>query len=268
MRKSLGFIGGGKETRLLLHGFNNRKVKFRRIIVADPNPIVFERLRNDFPNIRAESVSIAASQDIIFLSLDQNMIMDTLGLISNEFEENAIVISLVPDVNFAKLAMRLNNVTRIARVLPSSAAYINEAYIPLSFSPGFPISDKEYVLKLFSHLGKAIEVPEDKLQTYATMAALVPAYFWYQWKELINMGRDLGLTENETVDFLSETVISSLHLNHSSGLSEEQVTDLLPVNPVEENDFEIRETHKRRLIDLYRRFKPELIESSLITGRI
>jgi hypothetical protein len=82
------------------------------------------------------------------------------------------------------------------------------------------------------------------------------------------MGRDLGLTENETVDFLSETVISSLHLNHSSGLSEEQVTDLLPVNPVEENDFEIRETHKRRLIDLYRRFKPELIESSLITGRI
>jgi pyrroline-5-carboxylate reductase len=267
MRKSLGFIGGGKETRLLLHGFNNRKVRFRRIVVADPNPVIFDRLKNDFPDIKADSISAAAGQDIIFLSLDQKMVMDTLGLISNEFKENAVIVSLVPDVNFAKLALRLQNVNRIARVLPSSEAYINEAYIPVSFSPGFPVSDKDDILELFDHLGRSIEVPEDKLQTYATMSAIVPAYFWYQWKELINMGRDLGLTENETVDFLSETVISSLHLNHSSGLSEEQLTDLMPVNPVEENDLEIREAHKRRLIDLYRRAKPELMESSAVTGR-
>lgn len=262
MKKSLGFIGAGNITRLLLKGFDNRKVKFKRIIVAESNPIIFDRLKNDFPFIKADSISVAAAQDIVFLGLDQKMTMDTLGLIHNEFDDETIVISTVPNINFAKLALRLQNINRIARVLPSSAIYINEAFTPVSFAPGFPSGIKDDVLELFGHFGKAIDVPEDKLQTYSTFSAILPAYFWYQWKELIDMGRDIGLTENETIDFLSESTLSSLHMAHRSGLSDEQVIDLLPVSPVEQNEIEVREGYRRRLIDLYRRIKPELVESS------
>lgn len=267
MRKSLGFIGGGKTTKILLKGLDNSKVKFKRIIVTDSNPVVFDRLKNDFPFIHSDSAAVAARQDIVFLSLEQNMLMDTLGLINNDFRDNGIVISTVPNINFAKLAIRLPNANRIARILPVSATYINEAFTPVSFSPGFPVTEKDDVIKLLNHLGKAIEVPEDKLQPYSSMSAVIPAYFWYQWKELINMGRELGLTENETVDFISESALSSLHLNHSSGLSDEQVIDLMPINPVESNESEIRESYRRRLIDLYRRARTETAESTTVAGR-
>ncbi len=262
MKKSLGFIGGGRITKILLNGFNNRNVKFKNIVVNDVNPSVLEGVKNDFPFIRTDSASVAAGQDIVFLSLDQNMIMDALGLLRNDFKDDTIIVSLVPNVNFAKLALRLQDVEKIARVLPSSATYINEAYTPVSFSPGFPISDKDEVLELFGHLGKAIEVPEDKLQTYSVISALLPAYFWYQWKELINLGLEIGLTEQETINFIDESVLSSLRLNYKSGLSESQVIDLMPVSPVEENETEIRKIYRNRLIDLYRRVRPELIEST------
>jgi pyrroline-5-carboxylate reductase len=262
MRKSLGFIGGGKSTGMLLRGFVNRDVRFKRIVVADSNPIVFEGLKSDYPDIRTDSVAVAAGQDIVFLSLDQNLLMDTLALISNEFRENAIVVSLVRNINIAKLSLRLGKINRIARVIPAPATYINEAYTPVSFSPGFPAADKETVLKLFGHLGRAVEVPEDKLETYSIMSAILPAYFWYQWKELVNMGREIGLSEDETIDFISESVSSSLHMSYRAGLSEDQVVDLMPVSPLQENDAEVREDYRRRLIDLYRRYKPELAESS------
>lgn len=266
MRKSLGFIGGGKITKIMLKGFDNSKLKFKRVIVTDSNPIVFERLKNDFPFIHSDSAAAAARQDIVFLTLEQNMLMDTLGLINNDFRDNAIVISTVPNINFAKLALRLPNVNKIARILPVSATYINEAFTPVSFSPGFPVTEKDDVLKLLGNLGKAIEVAEDKLTPYSSMAAVIPAYFWYQWKELINMGRELGLTENETVDFISESALSSLHLNHRSGLSDEQVIDLMPVNPLEDNEGEVREGYRKRLIDLYRKARLETTVENTATG--
>jgi len=265
MRKSLGFIGGGRITKLLLQGFNNRKVKFKRIVVTDVNNIALERLRNDFPFIKADSASVAASQDIVFLSMEQNMIMDTLGLLRNDFRNDPIIISLVPNINFAKLTLRLQSAEKLVRVLPGSATYINEGYTPVAFAPGFPEADKDDVLDLFGYMGKAIEVPEEKLETYSLMSAILPAYFWYQWKELINMGQEIGLTEQETLDYINESVMSSLHMNYRSGLSQEQIVDLMPVSPIEENEAEVREMHRNRLIALYRRMRPQMIENQTAT---
>lgn len=262
MKKSLGFIGGGKNTRILLNAFTNKDLKFRRVVVSDINPLVIERLKEQYPFVDAESASAAAGQSIVFLAMDQDMLMDTLGLISSEFSENTIIISMAPDINFAKLALRLQNFHKIARVLPAPAAYINEAYTPVAFSSGFTQSEKDDVLELFGHLGKSFEVPEDKLQTYSAMSAVFPAYFWYQWQEMINMGTEMGLSEAETADFISESLRSSLNLRYRSGLSEQQVIDLMPFSPVEENEAEIREGYRRRLVDLYRRHRPQRVESS------
>jgi pyrroline-5-carboxylate reductase len=261
MKKSIGIIGGGRVTRLFLQGFNSRKVKLKRIVVNDVNPIVVEQLNRDFPFIETNSASAAAGQDIVFLALDANLIMDTLGLLREDFQNDTIIVSMIPNVNFAKLALRLPQHARIARVLPTPSTYINDAYTPISFSPDFPESDRDDVLDLFGNFGRAIDVPEDKLQIYSTMSAILPAYFWYQWKELIHMGQELGLTEEETVDMINESMRSSFNLSYRSGLSEEQVIDLMPVSPVEENETEIRDVYRRRLIDLYRRYKPEMAES-------
>ena len=79
------------------------------------------------------------------------------------------------------------------------------------------------------------------------------------------MGQEIGLTEQETLDYINESVMSSLHMNYRSGLSQEQIVDLMPVSPLEENETEVREIHRNRLITLYRRMRPQMIESQTAT---
>ena len=40
MENSIGFIGGGRVTRILLQGFKNKKSSFGKVVVADTNPDV------------------------------------------------------------------------------------------------------------------------------------------------------------------------------------------------------------------------------------
>jgi len=64
--KSLGFIGGGRVTKIFLQAFQNKKISFKSIIVYDTNPDVLESLKKQFPEIKtSESPTKPAKQDIV-----------------------------------------------------------------------------------------------------------------------------------------------------------------------------------------------------------
>ena len=78
MKQSVGFIGGGRVTRILLQAFKNKNPQFSNIVVTDPNPDVSGNLKKSFPDIRVDNASVAASQDIVFISLHPPVVIDTL----------------------------------------------------------------------------------------------------------------------------------------------------------------------------------------------
>ncbi len=49
MKQSIGFIGGGRVTKILLQGFKNKNVKFKKIVVNDINPEILANLKKQFP---------------------------------------------------------------------------------------------------------------------------------------------------------------------------------------------------------------------------
>ncbi len=51
MKMSVGFIGGGRVTKILLQGFKNKGVKFDEVVVTDTNPDVMVKLKEKFPEI-------------------------------------------------------------------------------------------------------------------------------------------------------------------------------------------------------------------------
>ena len=58
MNKSIGFIGGGRVTKILLQGFTNKNVKFRKIVVTDTNPEVLVNLKKQFPEVEASEAKV------------------------------------------------------------------------------------------------------------------------------------------------------------------------------------------------------------------
>ena len=254
--KSIGFIGGGRVTKILLQGFRKRNVKFEKVVVTDTNPEVLANLKKHFPEIEVSDAANAAGQDIVFIALHPPVIMDTLELIKGNVKAGATVISLAPKINLPKLSMKLGHVKNLARLIPNATSFINEGYNPVTFTAGFDQTQKQVVLDILKTLGNTFEVTEEKLESYAIMSAMLPTYFWFQWRELADIGQKIGLSEKETKESINNTIIASLSLMYKSGLKPEEVIDLIPVKPIGEQESQIIEIYKTKLIGLFEKIKP------------
>jgi pyrroline-5-carboxylate reductase len=256
MKYSIGFIGGGRVTKILLQGFRNRNVKFEKVVVTDTNPEVLANLKKHFPEIEVSDADNAAGQDIVFIALHPPVVMDTLELIKGSVKADATVISLAPKINLPKLSMKLGHVKNLARLIPNATSFINEGYNPVTFTTGFDQTQKQVVLDILKTLGNTFEVSEEKLESYAIMSAMLPTYFWFQWRELADIGQKIGLSEKETRESINNTIIASLSLMYKSGLKPEEVIDLIPVKPIGEHESQIIEMYKTKLIGLFDKIKP------------
>ena len=251
--QSLGFIGGGRITKIFLQAFANKKIEFESVVVFDTNGDLSAALKAQFPFITIGSLEQAAQQPTLFIALHPPMIMETLDKITGVVAKEAVVISLAPKITIAKIASKLDT-TCIARMIPNATSYINQGFNPISFAESF--TSKSETMQLLEALGTNFEVAESKLEAYAILSAMLPTYFWFQWKELIKLGEPMGLTAQESLFAVHQTMKAALNLYFESRLSPEEVMDLIPVKPIGEHQAQIAEIYQTKLIGLFEKIKP------------
>jgi pyrroline-5-carboxylate reductase len=256
MKQSVGFIGGGRITRILLQAFSNKDVAFSKVVVTDTNSDVTVKLKGIFPFIEVKDATEAAAQDIVFIALHPPVIMDTLEALKNAIKSTATVISLAPKISIAKISSKSGQVRNIARLIPNATSFINAGYNPVCFSGGFDKGEKEIISDLLRNLGHTFEVPEEKLESYAIVSAMLPTYFWFQWNYLEDIGVKTGLTKPESEAAVHQTLLAALNLMYDSELTPEEVIDLIPVKPIGEHESQIAEIYKTRLLGLFEKLKP------------
>lgn len=254
--KSLGFIGGGRITRVFLQGFFNKKALPESIKVFEPNAETLKTLVSDFPGIvAADSAPEVAEQDIVFIAVHPPVVMETLQAIKEPVSENTIVISLAPKITLGKMASVLPS-KNLVRMIPNATSFINDGYNPVAFADEFDEKEKKRILKLLKKLGKTFETEEAKLESYAIVSAMLPTYFWFQWQEMENIAAETGLSGKEAQKAVSSTLKKAWKLYYKSGLKPEKVMDLIPVKPIGEDEPEIKNILNTKLIGLFGKIKP------------
>ena len=254
--KSLGFIGGGRITKIFLQAFKNKQFSLSSILVCDTNLEVLKALRKEFPKIQiTDNCNVAAKQEIVFIALHPPVIMESLEKIKDSVSESTQIVSLAPKINIEMIKGKLAS-NNIARMIPNATSYINEGYNPICFSAEFSLSEKQSLNELLMLLGKTFEVEESKLEAYAIISAMLPTYFWFQWREMEHISKEMSLTQKESRDAIYESLKASLELMYNSNLKYEEVIDLIPVKPIEENETEIKETLNTKLLGLFNKIKP------------
>lgn len=254
--KSLGFIGGGRITKIFLQALSNKQIDLSSVLVCDTNSDVLNALKAKFPAIQTtESCTETAKQAIVFIALHPPVIMEALEQIKTSVSEKTQLVSLAPKINIEKIASKLAT-KNIARMIPNATSYINEGYNPLAFSAAYSSGEKQALIELLSTLGKTFEVEEPKLEAYAMVSAMLPTYFWFQFKEIENLGIQMGLGETESKDTMQQTLQAALNLFYSSGLSSTEVIDLIPVKPIGEHEAQITEIYQTKLMGLFNKIKP------------
>jgi len=255
--KSIGFIGGGRVTKILLQAFKNRNLEFHSVSVCDTDNRVLENLKSEFPQIEiCDDPRKPAYREMVFIALHPPDVNDTLKRTLTSFGENTIIVSLAPKVTINSITEQLGN-DNIIRMIPNATSFINKGYNPVSFSPDFPEHRKNSALRLFRTLGYTFETDEKKLESYAVISAMLPTYFWFQWDEMEKIGEKIGLNSRETKDAIRETLLASVELFYNPDMSHEEIMDLIPVKPVGDHEESIRECFNSKLLPLFEKIKPK-----------
>jgi pyrroline-5-carboxylate reductase len=251
--KTLGFIGGGRITKIFLQAFQNKSISLKNVSVFDTNNEVSEKLKQKFPEISISDLKIVASQEVVFIALHPPVIMESLNSIKDFVNKSSTVISLAPKITIEKISATLGN-QNIVRLIPNATSVINKGYNPVCIAPG--CQDKAGVIEMLSILGKTFETVEAKLEAYAISSAMLPTYFWFQWYEMVEIAEKIGLTHAEAEETVLETMLASLDVMFKSGLMPDEVYDLIPVKPIGENETQIKEIYQTKLIGLFGKIKP------------
>lgn len=256
MKTTIGFIGGGRITKIFLEGFKNKSIEFKTVKVYDHNQETVTALKNAYPQIEvAETPEEAAKTDVVILAVHPPVIMETLNKIAGVVNEETFVVSLAPKITIEKIASKVKT-ANIVRMIPNATSYINEGYNPLAFHPDILKKEKKQVKKLFKPLGKTFETEEHKLEGYAIISGMLPTYFWFQWQELESIGEKTGLSKEEAAKTIRNTLKNAIKLYYKSGLTTEDVMDLIPVKPIGESEEEIKNTLNSKLLGLFDKIKP------------
>ncbi len=254
---TVGFIGGGRVTRIILGGLERAGQLPERIVVSDPNAEVLNKLKERFPTIQITpgDNQAPASQELVFIGLHPPAMSTVLGEIKPCLHPDTFVISLAPKLSITKLSASLDGFSKIVRMIPNAPSIIGRGYNPVAFSPSLTAAEKETITTLFLKLGACPEVAEDKLEAYAILTAMGPTYLWFQLYELQAIAQSFGLTAEETQTGITQMVAGAVDTMVQSGLQPAEVMDLVPVKPLGDDEGAIKNLYHTKLEALFVKLK-------------
>ncbi len=255
---TIGFIGGGRITRIFLNAYKNHGLEMKSISVYDPNPAVLGNLKQLFPAIHTDSddLSRAAGSEVVFLAVHPPVMMDTLTAIKPLLDPAVVLISLAPKITIERMAAVLVNIPNIARINPSASSYINQGINPVCFAKSMDSEARKTLLNIMAPLGEMPEVEEAKIEAYAMISAMGHTYFWFQIEKLKELAVDFGMSEAEAKQVITGMMDGTVKTLFESGLDYADVADLVPVKPLAPVEEAIKLHYDEYLVPLFNKIKP------------
>jgi pyrroline-5-carboxylate reductase len=256
--KTIGFVGGGRTVRIILEGWQRVGFNLPSVVVADVDNAALERL----PKLEGRLIVVgsanaaAAGQDIVVIAVHPPAIVEVLSSIAGVLRSDAVVVSLAPKVTMSKMSAMLGGFTRLARMIPNAASLIGRGFNPIAFGKGLSGDARTSLKKLFSPLGELPDVAEEKLEAYAILTAMGPTYFWPQIAELIGLGQSFGLSPAEATVGVGTMLDGAMEMVEHSGLTADELLDLIPVKPLGELEPMFRDAYRTKLTAVMDKIRP------------
>jgi pyrroline-5-carboxylate reductase len=255
--QSVGFVGGGRVTRIILEGWERANALPVKIVVSDCNRDALAKLSSRFPHVQTASESRApAAQDVVVLAVHPPVLAEVAAGITGGLKPNAVVLSLAPKFTIAKITELLGGFARVVRMIPNAPSIMNLGYNPVAFSTALAAAEKLTITNLLAPLGECPEIAEAKLEGYALLTGMGPTYLWFQLQALREMAVGFGLSDADLVPAMKRMVCGATRTLLESGLQPAEVMDLIPVKPLAEMEPQIKELYRTRLPALFQKIKP------------
>jgi pyrroline-5-carboxylate reductase len=254
-QQRVGFIGGGRVTRVLVGGWRHAGAFPDAILVNEPDDAAFARLAEPCPEVRRSSMEAAAAAGVVFVALHPPVLAPMMPALRPCLDAQAIVVSLAPKIPLSALAAGLGT-PRVVRMIPNAPSIIGRGYNPVAFGDGVDPKARQVLSALFGPWGAWPEVPERDLEAYAILTGMGPTYYWYQWQALRDVAVQFGLSPDRADEALHQMLDGAQATLLRSGLAPAAVMDLIPVRPLQAIEESVSAAYGTALPALHAKIRP------------
>ena len=195
----LGFIGTGKISSSIIYGIFKSKLKVKKIYISSRNTNIAKKLANNFRVVKVlrDNQDIIDKSSVIFLGITPSVGDKILPKL--KFSKNKKVISLISTINLEKLK-RFTKVKNVIRATPLPPVEIKRG--PIIICP-----PNKFAKNIFKHLGKVLEIRDEKLSyKFWSTASLMATYY-----EILNTSSN-WLVKKGVNKKIADTYVAELFL--------------------------------------------------------
>jgi len=215
----LGFVGCGKMATALVGGVVQAGVcPADSIFVNDCIPAAAEMLaRHTGAAALPNGPALASAVDALVLCVKPSDALDALRGMGGALK-GKLVISIVAGLSLSRLEEAAGPSARVVRVMPNTPALIHQG--AAAFAPGRQATadDAALVSKIFSAVGRAVQVKESLLDAVTGLSGSGPAYVYLVIEALADGGVLMGLPRELALQLAAQTVAGSAAMVLQTGL--------------------------------------------------
>lgn len=204
----IGIIGYGSTGKMLFEKFlENQCVSAENLLVANRTREKIVHLK-DRCTVCESNRELVTEADIVFLCVRPVDMKEVLLEIKEYLKEDALLVSLNGSILFKQIEQICDN--KIAKVIPSVTAEVNQAQTLACYNERVTEKDKEYLRKLFSCMGTVIELPEQEMGMGAELVSCMPGFIAGIFQELcVSAKKHTSLSENRIVQMVLRTMVGT-----------------------------------------------------------
>ncbi|NLZ43293.1 MAG: pyrroline-5-carboxylate reductase [Clostridia bacterium] len=206
MRRTLGFIGGGKMATAMIKGLLHQDYPKVKILVADPDPGRRQELAvlgvTAFPD---NSAAVAEAEAVILAVKPQKVEEALRGV---KFRPGLPILSIVAGYSTARLEKLLPGL-RILRAMPNVAALVRAGITALAPGKSAREEDLAWGKEILQAFGRVVLVEEEMMNAVTAVSGSGPGFVFSFLAALTDAGVLAGLPRALAGELAIQTLLGS-----------------------------------------------------------
>lgn len=209
----IAIIGAGNMGGAIARGLaKGSLVRVEDIRVSNPSPGKLEALKAEFPDMQvtADNSEAVAGADIVVLAVKPWMVGEVLHKL--QLKETQMLISIAAGIKLGELWQMLGQKGNpLFRVIPNTAISEMQSMTLVSCSQASQ-EQIQLVLDIFSEMGLAMLIPEEKMAAATAMTSCGIAYALKYIQAAMQAGIELGVRPKDGMRMVAQSLKGAAEL--------------------------------------------------------
>ncbi len=220
---SLGFIGFGKMANAIAGGVvSSGFLPKNKIFAYDVNKESLKINTEKLEITPVDTISELMQKVDVVLIATKPFVVDEVIQNIKDLSNGKLIISILAGITTETYESQLKG-AKIVRVMPNTPAMVNQGMSVVCGGKSAETADCKFVYKMFSTLGEAQILDEDKINAVTAVSGSGPAFYYFLIDKIAQGGVKVGLDYDVALKLSAQTALGAAKMILETGKSPEEL---------------------------------------------